>query len=150
MDSSSERKLCHAILDLAAVDCDSLYQVCYDVCDHVWVWPLLLLCRHRSPGPYHYSALVAVTLAFLLPWQFSQFVLVTQVFSLLMLHSLRLLPSHQLSCIYISLAASFLANLVLQYFNRLLLTSVLPASIFSCLVRQFQFTTIVSLLFWCR
>lgn len=97
--------------------------------------PLPSFFRHHSPTLYHYGLLVVASLAFLLPWQFSQFVLVTQSFSLLFLHSLRLVPSNQLACIFLSLGTALFANILLQFCNSLLLTSLLPSSILSCLVR---------------
>ena len=100
----------------------------------VWLC-VLVLCsiRQKSLNLLHHTALTMATLAFLLPWQFSQFVLVTQSLSLLCVHSLRLLPTARLATIYLSLTAALLLNIVLQFCNSLLLT-LLPAAIISCLV----------------
>jgi hypothetical protein len=96
--------------------------------------PQSLGLRQRRPSLLQYSLLTTVSLAFLLPWQFSQFVLVTQTFSLLTLHSLRLIPSTTLCGIFLSLASALVGNIVLQFFNSLLLFSLLPSSLLSCLV----------------
>ena len=91
--------------------------------------------RQRAPSLVHYGLLAAASLAFLLPWQFSQFVLVTQSFSLLILHSLRLVTARTVLGIYLSLVAALTGNIVLQFCNSLLLFSLLPSSLLSCLVR---------------
>lgn len=91
--------------------------------------------REQSSSLLKYGLVALTSLAFLLPWQFSQFVLVTQSFSLLILHSLRILPSTRVTGILLSLAAALLTNIVLQFGNSLLLFSLLPSSIASCLVR---------------
>lgn len=90
--------------------------------------------REHSPSLIQYGLVALTSLAFLLPWQFSQFVLVTQNFSLLILHSLRVLPSTRVTGILLSLAAALLTNIVLQFGNSLLLFSLLPSSIVSCLL----------------
>lgn len=98
---------------------------------------MALTCRQPSLHFRHYCLITLTTLGFLLPWQFSQFVLVTQSFSLLPLHSYSLLSLAQLHGLYLSLTAALFCNIILQFFNGLLLTSLLPLCTVSCLVRLF-------------
>lgn len=100
---------------------------------------LQMLCvvhciRQHSPTLFHYFLVSVTSLAFLLPWQFSQFTLVTQSFSLLLLHSCRLLPSSHLRPLFFSLGLALLSNVLLQFANSLLLTSLLPSCILACLL----------------
>ena len=70
----------------------------------------------------------------MLPWQFAQFVLLTQQLSLLAVYSLTLIgPAHFLS-LTTSLCLALLANIILQFGNTLLLISFLPPCLISCLV----------------
>ena len=93
----------------------------------------------------HYGLFAAASLAFLLPWQFSQFVLVTQSFTLLMLHSFQLIPSTKLTGIFLSIAAALFGNILLQFGNSLLFFSLLPSSILSCLVSVDHFPPTLSI-----
>ena len=74
------------------------------------------------------------SLAFMLPWQFAQFVLLTQQLSLAVVFSGGLVgPAHFLY-ITLSIALALLANILLQFANTLLLTSFLPPCLVSCIV----------------
>ena len=75
-----------------------------------------------------------MSVLFLLPWQFSQFVLVTQCLSLLVLHISRLLPPSHIRRLYWTLAAALLINILVQFANSLLLMSLLPCTVLACLV----------------
>ena len=72
---------------------------------------------------------------FLLPWQFSQFVLATQCLCLLVLYVTRLLPRPHVLGLYWSVSIALLINIVLQFGNSLLLTSLFPCTVMACLVR---------------
>ena len=70
----------------------------------------------------------------MLPWQFAQFVLLTQQLSLAVVYSLGLVgPAHFLS-VTVSIVLALLANVVLQFGNSLLLTSFLPPCLAMSLV----------------
>ena len=83
-------------------------------------------CRHPRPGKLQVFLLSLSSLSFMLPWQFAQFVLLTQQLSLAVVYSLGLVgPSHFLS-VTLSIAVALFANILLQFANTLLLTSFLP------------------------
>lgn len=95
---------------------------------------LSVVIRRRScPLPLWWG-LALSTLLFLLPWQFSQFTLLTQVLSVLVVHCLRLIPSRTFLYILSAMAAAFGASVVLQFGNMMLLTSFLPACLLACSV----------------
>lgn len=60
--------------------------------------------RRDSPTIMDYVGLCLSSLCFLIPWQFSPLALLTQTVSLLLLHTLRLLPSWKHTAILILLA----------------------------------------------
>ena len=106
--------------------------VCLSVCT----------CRNRQPGKLQILLLSLSSLAFMLPWQFAQFVLLTQQLSLAVVYSLGLVgPAHFLS-VTLSIVVALLANIVLQFGNTLLLTSFLPPCLLVCLVSGISFTII--------
>ena len=93
-------------------------------------------CRQSKPGRWSVLLLTVSSLAFMLPWQFAQFVLLTQQLSLLVVYSLTLIgPTHFLSMTS-SLCLALVANIILQFGNTLLLTSFLPPCLVSCLVSK--------------
>ena len=93
-----------------------------------------MCCRHPRPGKWQITLLTLSSLAFMLPWQFAQFVLLTQQLSLAVVYSLGLVgPAHFLS-ITLSITLALLANIALQFANTLLLTSFLPPCLLTCLV----------------
>ena len=90
--------------------------------------------RQAKPGKIHCLLLTLSSLIFMLPWQFAQFVLLTQQLSLLAVYSITLIgPAHFL-CITTSLCLALAVNIVLQFGNTLLLTSFLPPCLMVCLV----------------
>lgn len=90
--------------------------------------------RQAKPGKIHCLLLTLSSLIFMLPWQFAQFVLLTQQLSLLAVYSITLIgPTHFL-CVTTSLCLALAANIVLQFGNTLLLTSFLPPCLMVCLV----------------
>lgn len=131
VDTTPQGELGHAFPHAADAGSHTLHQVSTNP-----TWPAIIItgCRKHRPTLLHYCLLAAASLAFLLPWQFSQFVLVTQSFSLLILHALRLVPAATLSRLFLSMAAALTWNIVLQFCNSLLLFSLLPSTLLSCLV----------------
>ena len=96
-------------------------------------------CRQPKPGKWSVFLLTVSSLAFMLPWQFAQFVLLTQQLSLLVIYSLTLVgPTHFLSMTS-SLCLALVANIILQFGNTLLLTSFLPPCLVTCLVSEWFF-----------
>ena len=92
------------------------------------------LGRCPKPGKVQILLLSLSSLAFMLPWQFAQFVLLTQQLSLLVVYSLALIgPAHFLR-VTISLILALIANIILQFGNTLLLTSFLPPCLLVCMV----------------
>ena len=100
-------------------------------------WSLFVMCtprRSHRPGKLQVLLLSLSSLTFMLPWQFAQFVLLTQQLSLAIVYSLGLVgPAHFLS-VTVSIALALLANVILQFGNSLLLTSFLPPCLLMSLV----------------
>lgn len=100
-------------------------------------WSLFMMCtprRSHRPGKLQVLLLSLSSLTFMLPWQFAQFVLLTQQLSLAIVYSLGLVgPAHFLS-VTVSIALALLANVILQFGNSLLLTSFLPPCLLMSLV----------------
>ncbi|XP_031552907.1 probable C-mannosyltransferase DPY19L1 [Actinia tenebrosa] len=79
--------------------------------------------------------LVAVTtITFMIPWQFAQFVLLTQTCALFGLYALRFLTSHKLCIILYGLAIAHAVNFVFQFGNSMLLSSFFLSALISTLV----------------
>ncbi|CAI8006324.1 Probable C-mannosyltransferase DPY19L1 [Geodia barretti] len=95
---------------------------------------LSFIIRKRSCSLVVWTSLVLATVAFLLPWQFSQFTLLTQVLSVLVVHCLRLISSQKFLRILLAYTLAFAVNVVLQFGNNMLLTSFLPSCLLSCLI----------------
>ncbi|RDD40199.1 putative C-mannosyltransferase DPY19L1 [Trichoplax sp. H2] len=68
-------------------------------------------------------AIAICTLMFMLPWQFAQFALLTQLLALSGLHILHFVTAEKLSCIVKGLLIALFANFILQFGNSMLLTS---------------------------
>ena len=92
-------------------------------------------CRSPSARATDLALVGVSSVLFLLPWQFSQFVLVTQCMCLLVLHVTRLLSRPHITGLYWTVGMTLLVNIVLQFANSLLLTSLLPCTVIACLVR---------------
>ena len=134
MDSSTAREFCDAILACADAGSQPLYTVKFLPSRWLFFIFTFTFRRYCTLTSAHCVGLTLASLAFLLPWQFSQFVLVTQVVSLFVLHALRLLPSSNVAAIFLSLSAAFFCNIILQFGNQLLLTSLLPSALLSSMV----------------
>ena len=112
----------------------STYMYLYDI--FVISYLTHALCRQPRPGKWSVYLLTLSSLAFMLPWQFAQFVLLTQQISLLVMYSLTLVgPTHFLPMTS-SLCLALGANIILQFGNTLLLTSFLPPCLVTCLVSE--------------
>ena len=90
--------------------------------------------RQTKPSKLHILLLTLSSLAFMLPWQFAQFVLLTQQLSLLVVYSMTLISLAHFLWMTISLTLALVANVILQFGNTLLLTSFLPPCLIICLV----------------
>ncbi|CAF0759664.1 unnamed protein product [Rotaria sp. Silwood1] len=85
--------------------------------------------------------LIGSTVLYMLPWQFAQFTLATQLLSLGLLYILNILPFHQFFFILCAQILSLIISAVLMFGNRMLLTSLFSITLFSfylvCLVDNF-------------
>ncbi|CAF3351260.1 unnamed protein product [Rotaria sp. Silwood1] len=85
--------------------------------------------------------LIGSTVLYMLPWQFAQFTLATQLLSLGLLYILNILPFHQFFFILSAQILSLIISAVLMFGNRMLLTSLFSITLFSfylvCLVDNF-------------
>lgn len=70
----------------------------------------------------------------MLPWQFAQFALLTQVLALFGIYLLRLIDMRKFQLIILSLSVSFVLNVILQFGNTLLLSSYYASCLLTCLV----------------
>ncbi|XP_065896463.1 protein C-mannosyl-transferase DPY19L1-like isoform X2 [Dysidea avara] len=98
---------------------------------------LLLLSnilRSRQGTRLMYLCLSVATLCFMLPWQFAQFALLTQILSLFGVYLLRLLNMDKFQLIVMSCGVSFILNVILQFGNTLLLSSYYASCLLACLL----------------
>ncbi|CAF3298902.1 unnamed protein product [Rotaria socialis] len=77
------------------------------------------------------SLLVVSTILYMLPWQFAQFTLATQLLSLGLLYILNILPFDQFFFILSAQILSLVISAVLMFGNRMLLTSLFSITLFS-------------------
>ncbi|CAF3322259.1 unnamed protein product, partial [Rotaria sp. Silwood2] len=75
--------------------------------------------------------LIGSTILYMLPWQFAQFTLATQLLSLGLLYILNLLPFEQFFFILCAQILSLIISAVLMFGNRMLLTSLFSITLFS-------------------
>lgn len=71
--------------------------------------------------------LVLATFCFTLPWQFSQFVLLTQTLSLFGSYSLRFLKQEQISPVLDQIFVGYVISTICQFFNTMLISSMYVA-----------------------
>lgn len=95
---------------------------------------LTWIIKKKSSVLTDYILYGVISLLFMLPWQFAQFTLLTQVLCLQAVYSIRLIPQTKFIALLCSLGLSLLFNTVLQFGNTLLLFSYLAFSIPACLV----------------
>jgi hypothetical protein len=115
---------------------------------------LTWILRHQQPLKSHYVLYGLFTLMFMLPWQFAQFVLLTQVMCLNAIYSINILPNSKYIRLILTLMTTLLINIILQFANVLLLTSLfavcLLVSVFISICKRFfqyfKYTHIIALL----
>lgn len=76
------------------------------------------------------------TFIFSLTWQFNQFVLLIQGLALFLLDCLDLIPANKVRSLYIAQAASLILVCVLQFFNTMILGSLLLSFILAAVIAQ--------------
>ncbi|CAF1214052.1 unnamed protein product [Rotaria sordida] len=85
--------------------------------------------------------LIGSTILYMLPWQFAQFTLATQLLSLGLLYIVNLLPFHQFFFILCAQILSLIISAMLMFGNRMLLTSLFSITLFSfyfvCILDKF-------------
>ncbi|XP_019850225.1 PREDICTED: probable C-mannosyltransferase DPY19L1 [Amphimedon queenslandica] len=94
------------------------------------------------------------TLFFMIPWQFSQFTILTQVLSIMCVYSLGLIPKSKVIRILLTLMIVLLINYIVQFGNVMLLTSYLMLTLLSSLTialcheafHCFRYTLLISFL----
>ncbi|XP_028391769.1 probable C-mannosyltransferase DPY19L1 [Dendronephthya gigantea] len=93
-----------------------------------------IVLKHPKPNWYHTCLILITTLGFMLPWQFAQFVLLTQTCALFGLYALRFITAKKICCILYGLFIAHVANYVCQFGNSMLLSSFFMAAVISVLV----------------
>ncbi|KAI6657389.1 hypothetical protein LOD99_137 [Oopsacas minuta] len=81
----------------------------------------------------HFTAVTLSTTCFMIPWQFAQFALFTQLLSLLAIYLLGYLSHYRYQAIIICQITALAINYVLQFFNSMLFSSLLFPCLLVCL-----------------
>ncbi|XP_069051308.1 dpy-19-like 1, like isoform X2 [Lepisosteus oculatus] len=89
------------------------------------------ILRTPKPGKKSFVALGVSNVLFMLPWQFAQFVLLTQIASLFASYIMGYLVSSKLQSLLLTHMVSLLACFVLMFGNSMLLTSFYASSLVS-------------------
>jgi len=89
-----------------------------------------LATRCARPGWQHLLSIATATTAFIVCWQFAQFMLATQTCAVFLVHVLGVLPKESLSSILVAQLVGLLHAVALMFGNEMLFTSWL----FSCLL----------------
>nr|XP_047136103.1 probable C-mannosyltransferase DPY19L1 [Hydra vulgaris] len=92
------------------------------------------LLKCPSPNLRHSVLLSIITTCFMLPWQFAQFALLTQVCAIFGLYLLKFIDSKRITIILYGLLLSHYLNFVFQLANTLLISSFFMAAMISALV----------------
>jgi len=95
---------------------------------------LSYIIRARTVNWKHSVMLCFVTLGFMLPWQFAQFALLTQMCALFGLYILKFISSNKLLHIIYGLLGAHMLNFVLQFANTLLMSSFFVSATVMALV----------------
>ncbi|XP_061812695.2 dpy-19-like 1, like [Nerophis lumbriciformis] len=114
---------------------------------------LTFILRTRNPSRMAFVALGVSTLCFMLPWQFAQFVLLTQVASLFASYILGYLSAAKMQSVLVTHMVTLAVCFVLMFGNSMLLTSFYASSlvsIWAIVALRDQFTRIfkTGLVFW--
>lgn len=81
----------------------------------------------------HFLAVTLSTTCFMIPWQFAQFALLTQLLSLFSIYLLGYLSRLKFQLIITCLLISLATNYILQFFNSMLFSSLLFPCLLACL-----------------
>ncbi|XP_054638629.1 dpy-19-like 1, like [Dunckerocampus dactyliophorus] len=113
---------------------------------------LTFILRTRNPSRMALAALGVSTLCFMLPWQFAQFVLLTQVASLFASYILGYLSAAKMQSVLVTHMVTLAVCFVLMFGNSMLLTSFYASSlvsIWAIVVLRDRFAqTKTGLVFW--
>ena len=89
--------------------------------------------KSKEFGLNRYLALTVSTACFMVPWQFAQFALFTQLLALLAIYMLGYLSKQRFQSIIICHLSALAGNYVLQFFNSMLFSSLLFPCLIVCL-----------------
>ena len=89
--------------------------------------------KSKEFGLKNYFALTVSTACFMIPWQFAQFALFTQLLSLLAIYLLGYLSRQRFQSIILCHLSALAINYVLQFFNPMLFSSLLFPCLIVCL-----------------
>eukprot|EP00794_Sanderia_malayensis_P003469 gene3469-3966_t len=95
---------------------------------------VVFIIKTHKPIWKHSLMLCFVTLCFMLPWQFAQFALLTQICALFGLYVLKFITSGKVLCIVYGLLAAHALNFLLQFANTLLMSSFFVSATLMTLV----------------
>eukprot|EP00117_Sycon_ciliatum_P013388 scpid38878/ scgid14073/ Protein dpy-19 homolog 1; Dpy-19-like protein 1 len=90
--------------------------------------------KSRTLTLRHMLLLTTATVLFMLPWQFAQFVLLTQTLALFGCYTLRFIPASKMKFFLIGFSLSLAINIVMQFANAMLVTSFYFACLLSAWV----------------
>lgn len=88
----------------------------------------------KVPSRKNQAFLIVSSLIYLLPWQFSQFSLATQMMAMFLVYSLGFVKFHTFFQFILSISLSLFICYVLMFANSMLLTSILFSMLFSIFV----------------
>uniref|UniRef100_A0A7M5WVY2 Uncharacterized protein n=2 Tax=Clytia hemisphaerica TaxID=252671 RepID=A0A7M5WVY2_9CNID len=92
------------------------------------------ILKVHKPSVFHSILLAITTVLFMLPWQFAQFALLTQVCSLFALYILKFIDSKRMLVFLNGLLIGHAVNFVAQFANTLLLSSFFMAAMIAILI----------------
>ncbi|XP_064645392.1 protein C-mannosyl-transferase DPY19L1-like [Lineus longissimus] len=109
----------------------------------IQMFTVTLTLKSTQPDHKHSLLIALATACFILPWQFGQFVLVTQTMSLFAMYILQIINSHKLIVILVGQSVGLWASFIFLFGNEMLLTSYL----FAALVTAHILTSFESFIF---
>ncbi|XP_057294056.1 probable C-mannosyltransferase DPY19L1 [Hydractinia symbiolongicarpus] len=92
------------------------------------------LLKCQKPSMKHSLFLAGVTTCFMLPWQFAQFALLTQVCALFGLYVLKFIDSRRMMVLMQGLLLAHILNFIAQFANTLLISSFFMAAMIATII----------------
>jgi len=100
----------------------------------VQMFSLVIVIRCKKPDWKDMALIALTTTAFMLPWQFAQFVLLTQVCAIFGLYVLKFIGNQRTLILLYGLSIAHGLNFILQFGNTLLISSFFMAAMISTIV----------------